>query len=127
MKFISLPAFAVLLICTAVACGPLIQSKHSNTSNIDLSNSRIQQKFPGYTMEEYKAGESLYTSNCGRCHSLYDANAFVEEKWGSIVPKMAKKVNHKVGANVINQEGESLLLKYLYAQGMAHDETGHEH
>ena len=78
----------------------------------------VQKRFPGYTLTEYNAGESLYQVNCGKCHGLYKAGSLTEEKWASTIPRMAVKVNKKARRDLISKAGEQAIFRYLYSQGM---------
>lgn len=40
---------------------------------------------------ELAEGKSLYENNCGKCHKLYETNAYSAEQWKPIVERMKKK------------------------------------
>lgn len=104
---ISMASIAVAVALTA-SCG---SSKNAPTANLQAA----QAKFPGYTLAEYTAGQALYTENCGRCHPAYAPSSRTEEQWGVWVPKMVPKANKKAGSVVIDETGQDLILKFLYA------------
>ncbi len=78
-------------------------------------------------MTEYQAGESLYQTQCSRCHTLHPASILNEEQWTAIIPNMAGKANRKAGGEVVTKAGEQAIFRYLYAQGMAIEASEHGH
>ena len=109
------------------ACGLLGPKAPETTAASDISDSRLQSKFPGYTLTEYQAGESLYQTQCSRCHTLHPASILNEEQWTAIIPNMAGKANRKAGGEVVTKAGEQAIFRYLYAQGMAIEVHEHGH
>jgi mono/diheme cytochrome c family protein len=56
-----------------------------------------------------KAGQEIYTQNCGRCHRLHKPNEFTADKWtNSILPKMSKKAK-------LTEDQNKLVEAYLSA------------
>ena len=120
-----LAAGAIALVSSA--CGLLGPKAPETTAATDISDSRLQSKFPGYTLTEYQAGESLYQTQCSRCHTLHPASILNEEQWTAIIPNMAGKANRKAGGEVVTKAGEQAIFRYLYAQGMALEAHDHAH
>ncbi len=121
------PALLLLLLAVGFfsACG-LLGPKEPETSAVtSLSDTRLQAKFPGYTLTEYQAGEALFQTQCTRCHAPYLAPYFSETAWSAIIPKMAAKANNKAGGEVVTLAGEQAIFRYLYAQGMAVTPSDH--
>lgn len=79
---------------------------------------RVQDKFPGYTLEQLYEGKVLYELNCALCHSLEKPSSESEEKWKVIVPDMVGKVNRR-SINGIDAAGEEKILRYLITMGPA--------
>lgn len=104
MKKILLPVFLLVL---AIACS----KKSAPVTPVDLS--KVADRFPGYTLEQYQSGKSLYEQYCGSCHTLKKPGACSEEKWARIVPPMVSKVNKEAGAEVLNTDKKELILRYL--------------
>lgn len=105
--------FATLLVLTlilglSVACGSV-----KSTSAINLT--AAQAKFSGYSMADFTAGQALYADNCGRCHPAYAPSSHTEEQWAKWVPKMVPKANKKAGTVAIDDAGQDLIIKFLYA------------
>ena len=106
----------LFVIVIASSCGILQLEKDKDSEPLTMEV--VQKKFPGYTLTEYQAGEGLYKVNCGKCHSLYEAGSLTESQWLSTIPRMAVKVNKKVGRELISVDGEQAIFRYLYSQGM---------
>ena len=105
--------FATLLVLTlvlglSVACGSA-----KSTSAINLTEA--QAKYPGYSMADFTAGQALYANNCGRCHAAYTPGSHTEEQWAKWVPKMVAMANKNAETVVIDEPGQELILKFLYA------------
>lgn len=77
--------------------------------------SAAQAKYPGYSLADFTAGQALYEANCGRCHPAYAPASHTEEQWAMWVPKMVPKANKKAGTVAIDEAGQELILKFLYA------------
>lgn len=90
------------------ACGSA-----KTTSAVNLS--AAQSKYPGYSMADFTAGQALYAENCGRCHPAYAPASHTEEQWAKWVPKMVPKANKKAGTVAIDESGQDLILKFLFA------------
>jgi hypothetical protein len=108
-------------------CGLLGPKAPETTAATDISDSRLQSKFPGYTLTEYQAGEALYQTQCSRCHTLHPASILNEEQWAAVIPNMAGKANRKAGGEVVTKAGEQAIFRYLYGQGMAFEAAEHGH
>jgi hypothetical protein len=110
MKLHQLAALAATtgLVALLAACGAA-----KTTSAVNLS--AAQAKYPGYSMADFTAGQALYAENCGRCHPAYAPASHTEEQWGHWVPKMVPKANKKAGTVAIDESGQELILKFLYA------------
>lgn len=104
MKKLIIPA----ILLFAIAC-----SKKSTTTTTEVDLSKVSARFPGYTVDQFREGKSLYESNCGNCHGLKKPKAYSEEKWAGIVPPMVGKVNKKAGSEVLDKAKEELILRYL--------------
>ena len=85
----------LFIVITASSCGILQLEKDKDSEPLTMEV--VHEKFPGYTLTEYQAGEGLYQVNCGKCHGLYKAGSFTESQWASTIPRMAVKVNKKGG------------------------------
>lgn len=127
MKKTQTPLTVIALLLLLTGCAFLPNKSAEVIPTIQISDSRIQSKFPGYTMQDYEQGESLYQQQCGRCHTLHPANLLNEDQWASIIPKMAVKVNKKVGETVMSTKEEQAVFQYLFAQGMATEPHEHSH
>ena len=97
-----------LVFGLSVACGSA-----KSTSAINLT--AAQAKYPGYSMADFTAGQALYAANCGRCHPAYTPDSHTEEQWAKWVPKMVPKANKKAGTVAIDESGQDLIIKFLYA------------
>ncbi len=127
MKTMSTLLTAAVVVGISTACGLIGPKAPETTAATDIADSRLQSRFPGYTLTEYQAGESLYQTQCSRCHTLHPASILNEEQWTAIIPNMAGKANRKAGGEVVTKAGEQAIFRYLYAQGMAVEAHGHEH
>lgn len=97
-----------LVFGLSVACGST-----KSTSAINLT--AAQAKYPGYSMADFTAGQALYAANCGRCHPAYAPSSHTEEQWAKWVPKMVPKANKKAGTVAIDDAGQDLIIKFLFA------------
>ena len=97
-----------LVFGLSVACG---SAKSTSATNLTAA----QAKYPGYTMADFTAGQALYAANCGRCHPAYTPDSHTEEQWAKWVPKMVPKANKKAGTVAIDESGQDLIIKFLYA------------
>lgn len=104
--FTALSAFVFVGILAS--CGG---SKPASGPNL----SAAQAKYPGYSLTDYTAGQALYAENCGRCHPAYAPASHTEAQWAMWVPKMVPKANKKAGSVAIDEAGQELILKFLYA------------
>lgn len=110
MKRYSIATFAATtgLVALLAACGT---AKTSTAVNL----SAAQAKYPGYSLADFTAGQALYAENCGRCHPAYAPSSHTEEQWAKWVPKMVPKANKKAGTVAIDDAGQDLIIKFLYA------------
>ena len=127
------------LLCFAVltACGmfkhdepkveeiPVQEESKSpdNPTNIDGTPTqadvdRVQEMFPGYTLDQINEGKFLYEVNCALCHDLMLPSSEPEDEWRTIVPDMVKKANKKNG-NTLDAAGEEQILRYVITMGPA--------
>lgn len=90
------------------ACGA---AKTPSTVNLTAA----QAKYPGYSMADFSAGQALYAENCGRCHPAHAPSSHTEDQWAHWVPKMVPKANKKAGTVAIDDAGQELIIKFLYA------------
>ena len=74
---------------------------------------RGSAKFKGATLETLNQGKSIFQENCNECHGLKRPSSRTEERWNKIVPTMVKKLNLKMGKEVIDAKKQELLLQYL--------------
>jgi cytochrome c5 len=81
----------------------------------EINLSAAQAKYPGYGMAAFTAGQNLYTANCGRCHPAHTPSSHTEEQWAKWVPKMVTMANKNAETVVIDEPGQELILKFLYA------------
>ena len=75
--FTTAATFAVVALLAA--CGTA-----KTQSEINLSAAQV--KYPGYGMDAFSAGQTLYSENCGRCHPAYTPSSHTEEQWAKWVP-----------------------------------------
>jgi cytochrome c5 len=87
----------------------------SAKSPSEINLSAAQAKYPGYGMAAFTAGQNLYTANCGRCHPAHTPSSHTEEQWAKWVPKMVTMANKNAETVVIDESGQELILKFLYA------------
>lgn len=85
------------------------KSAAPSQANVDA----VADKFPGYTLVDLTKGKELYESNCQTCHKLAKPGSESESAWNHIVPEMVQKTNRKAGKDVLDAEGEKLILRYL--------------
>lgn len=75
----------------------------------DQQLSAMQQKVPGITLENAKAGYKLYSEKCASCHQLYRPEKYTISQWNSILPKMFRK------AKLSDEEQQKLVRDYVHA------------
>ena len=100
----------VIAIVMVASCSPKTKAP---TSSLNPDVERMQSKYPGYTNEQFTAGQNLYESNCGSCHKLKPLKAMDEAGWNRIVPPMVAKVNKKAGSEILDKEKQEAILRYL--------------
>ena len=101
-------AATLAVVALLAACGAA-----KSPSEINLSAAQV--KYPGYGMDAFSAGQTLYTANCGRCHPAHTPSSHTEEQWAKWVPKMVTMANKNAQTVVIDESGQELILKFLYA------------
>ena len=101
-------AATLAVVALLAACGAA-----KSPSEINLS--AAQAKYPGYGTAAFTAGQTLYTANCGRCHPAHTPSSHTEEQWAKWVPKMVTMANKNAQTVVIDESGQELILKFLYA------------
>ena len=101
----------LLLIAGSALIASCTMSKSAAPSQAKVDS--VADKFPGYTLAEMMKGKELYESNCQTCHKLAKPDSETESEWNHIVPEMVQKTNRKAGKDVLDAEGEKLILRYL--------------
>jgi cytochrome c5 len=101
--------FFLIAITGLIASCTMSKSAAPSQANVDA----VADKFPGYTLADLTKGKELYDSNCQTCHKLAKPNSESESAWNHIVPEMVQKTNRKAGKDVLDAEGEKLILRYL--------------
>jgi mono/diheme cytochrome c family protein len=75
----------------------------------DQQLTQMQQKVPGITVENARAGYKLYSVKCAGCHQLYRPDKYTIAQWNNILVKMFPK------AKVSSDEQIKLIRDYLHA------------
>jgi cytochrome c5 len=107
-RYLFTTAITIAIVSLLAACGSA-----KSTSAINLT--AAQAKYPGYSMADFTTGQALYAANCGRCHPAYAPNSHTEAQWAKWVPKMVPMANKEAGTVAIDESGQELILKFLYA------------
>jgi cytochrome c5 len=100
-----------LLVAGSALIASCTMSKSAAPSQAKVDS--VADKFPGYTLADMTKGKELYESNCQTCHQLAKPGSETESAWNHIVPEMVQKTNNKAGKDVLDAEGEKLILRYL--------------
>jgi len=100
-----------LLIAGSALIASCTMSKSAAPSQAKVD--AVADKFPGYTLADMTKGKELYESNCQTCHKLAKPASESESAWNHIVPEMVQKTNNKAGKDVLDAEGEKLILRYV--------------
>ena len=100
-KTILTSAVIILTACASTKTTPPTQA--------DIT--RIQDKFPNYSLTELNNGKLLYEQHCNNCHLLKKPTSRTEEQWKKIVPEMTAKVNKKTV--LLDEKKQESVLKYL--------------
>lgn len=103
-----------------VACGTAKSGSEAKVEGMPSKSdvARVQDKFPGYTLDELVEGKKLYENNCALCHGLKKLNSQTEEGWRKVVPPMVKKANNKNG-NALDEAAQEKILRYVITMGPA--------
>jgi cytochrome c5 len=64
------------------------------------------QRWPGTTLEDLKAGRTLYVERCSGCHSLPVPDAYAADAWPKVIDEMAARA-HLAG------DDRTRVLRYL--------------
>lgn len=86
--------WGILALClaTSIGCGfPKAGPVPGPVSPGAATNAKA--KWPGTTDESLASGRALFAAKCNACHSHPDVKAISEEKWPSILDRMAKKAD----------------------------------
>ncbi|MFO0761453.1 MAG: hypothetical protein U0359_33550 [Byssovorax sp.] len=71
---------------------------------------RAAARWPGVTPDALTAGRDLFIAKCNRCHDYPDLSAIPEDRWSTIVERMAKKADLRAA------EGDEVLHFILAAR-----------
>jgi len=96
--FVVFSIFGILSLI--IACGTSKQTTKTADTKTAEKNPAIKE----YALADIEAGKSLWAANCGKCHSLYAANAYTIAEWQDILPRMYKrsKLENKADAEKID-------------------------
>lgn len=116
-KFVLIASSIFFLVaCAATKSGAEAKVDKNVSELSDADVSRVQTKFPGYTLADLKEGKELYENNCALCHGLKKLDSQTEEGWRNVVPPMVKKANNKV-TNKLDAAAEEKILRYVITMG----------
>jgi mono/diheme cytochrome c family protein len=97
-------------VCTIIVLSVVIVACSANKFlPADQQLTQMQQKVPGITVENARAGYKLYAGKCGGCHKLYRPDKYTIAQWNNILVKMFPK------AKVSTDEQMKLIQNYLHA------------
>ena len=86
-----------------IACGTSKKTTH-------ITDTKTGEATPKeYALADIEAGKGLWAANCGKCHSLYAANAYTITEWQDILPRMYKRMKLK------NRTDVEKINAYLYS------------
>src|SRR5438309_9799456 len=102
--------FLIICVISIVGC-----SKVTNTTNSKAEPSKNAGK--PVSLEELNQGHDIYTSNCGRCHKLFDPTQFSDNKWESVLPDMGKK-------SKITDEQLAKVKNYIFSKRTENEKKG---
>jgi cytochrome c len=74
---------------------------------------RGTEKYPNVTLAQLNDGKKLFEEQCANCHGYKNITKSSDEEWADVIPKMVKKANKKAGKEVIDANGQDLILKYV--------------
>lgn len=60
-------------------------------------------------------GKTLFEKNCNMCHGLKAPGSRTVAEWNKVVPRMAVKVNKKLGREELDASKQAMMLQYLSA------------
>ncbi|TDX00358.1 c-type cytochrome [Dinghuibacter silviterrae] len=101
-KIYILVSLTLLAACSA----KLIQPTQSDVD-------RVSPTYPGYTLADLNQGKVLFGQTCNRCHPLKNPTGHTADQWKDIVPKMIGRLKKKKGEDVISDQQQELILRYL--------------
>jgi cytochrome c5 len=105
---------AALLALTFAHCKTKQKVSESSPASVavvipgDQELAIAQTRWPNTLPEELKAGHTIYTSKCNRCHRNFDVSEFSEKKWVHEIDDMSPKAK-------LTPEEKLKLTKYLLA------------
>lgn len=108
MSIASRCAWLVIVGSLAIGCG----YPKGGTVPGPVSPTLVQQaqtRFPESTEQSLTQGRELFVGNCSRCHKLPDRRAVAEEKWPTIVNRMAKKAK-------LDDAQHKLVLQFILSE-----------
>ncbi|MEY2923795.1 MAG: hypothetical protein RLZZ337_335 [Bacteroidota bacterium] len=109
MKIVSF----VIVICSIALVGCFANKVVVENSSADIV-AKAQEKFPGYTVEQFEIGKQLYETKCNLCHGLKVPKNYSDDEWAKLVPRMAKKANDKKNTG-LTEEDQMLIYNYVIA------------
>jgi hypothetical protein len=92
--------FFVALLFVQTGC------KHPSEIPADKEVAIAQRQWADCDLNALKAGYQLYQAKCDRCHELYKPEAYSEDEWEDILPKMSRKAH-------ISAEEQTSIRHYL--------------
>jgi hypothetical protein len=105
----------LLLVAPALIIAGCATATLLTPSQSDVN--RVQEKFPGYTLDDLHRGKALFENNCQSCHALKNPASKTEAAWNRIVPVMVAKVNRD--ATVLDKGAEEDIRRYVITMGSA--------
>jgi mono/diheme cytochrome c family protein len=79
----------------------------ASSDNIIISNkTTATTKSQGSNSETASAGQTVYTSRCGRCHGLKKTENYTQQQWENILKSMIPKAR-------LNDEEAKLVTTYI--------------
>ena len=97
-----------LLLLSSLAIGALLLSNCSPKTGKSTAASTTTKSEVHYTDAPISEGETIYKSNCGKCHKLIAPADKSLDKWNSVLPSMVHK------AKLTDEQG-ALVRAYVMA------------